>query len=57
MKGYVIRTEELEESPGPGLLLVDPKETEDKYPIPTAFHAYTSYLDMKLGYEARQIPK
>lgn len=54
MKGYVIRVEEIEKAPKERLLLVAPRETEEKYPIPTAFRAYTSCLEMKLGYEAGQ---
>jgi len=33
-------------------LLLDKNETERKYPIPSAFKAYTKYLKMKLGNEA-----
>ena len=54
MTGYVIRVEEEECSPAPGFSLIDPKETEAKYPIPTAFQAYTKYLDIKIGYEVHE---
>ena len=53
MKGYVIRVDELMPVNGEakGLLFVEPKETEEKYPIPSAFAAYTKYLNIKLGNE------
>ena len=54
MTGYVIRVEEEECSPAPDFFLIDPKETEAKYPIPTAFQAYTKYLDIKIGYEVHE---
>ena len=28
---------------------VEPAETEDKYPVPSAFAAYTGYLNIKQG--------
>lgn len=55
MRGYMIRVDELE--PGvPGeetadWLYIAPEETEQKYPIPKAFAAYTKYLSIKLGNE------
>lgn len=51
MTGYVIRVDELMpiEGKGQDLLFVEPKETEEKYPIPSAFAAYTKYLNIKLG--------
>ena len=30
---------------------------EEKYPIPTAFQAYTKYLDIKIGYEVHEKEK
>lgn len=50
MIGYVIRVDELEEQ-DEGLLFVDVRETEEKYPIPSAFGAYTKYMNMRLGNE------
>lgn len=53
MIGYSIRVDELREKSfdheKEHFLFVDPKETEDKYPIPSAFLAYTNYLNIKLG--------
>ncbi len=53
MKAYVIRVDELLPIKGEqqGLLFVEPKETEEKYPIPSAFLTYTKYLNIKLGNE------
>lgn len=53
MKGYVIKVDELMPVNGEeqGLLFVEPKETEEKYPIPSAFFAYTKYLNIRLGKE------
>lgn len=55
MKGYMIRVDELD--PGaPGdetkdWLYVEPAETEEKYPIPSAYAAYTRSLSIRLGKE------
>lgn len=56
MTGYVIRVDELEklyvhesEQTAEQLIFVTPKETEEKFPIPSAFAAYTKYMDIKLG--------
>lgn len=59
MKGYMVRVDELMPVGGEnkGLLFVEPKETEDKYPIPSAFAAYTKYLNIKLGNEKFQKEK
>ena len=53
MKGYAVRVDELMPVEGKeqGLLFVEPDETEEKYPIPSAFAAYTKYLNIKLGNE------
>lgn len=53
MKGYVIRVDELMPINGDeqGFIFVEPRETEEKYPIPSAFAAYTKYLNIKLGNE------
>lgn len=66
MKGYVIRVDELagrdmdvpsgetkvKRTAGrQDFLFVEPKETEEQYPIPSAFAAYTKYLNIKLGNE------
>ncbi len=55
MKGYMIRVDELapkaltEETSR--WLFIEPWETQEKYPVPTAFSAYTRYLNIKLGNE------
>lgn len=55
MKGYMIRVDELE-SGTPGAetkdwLYVEPTETEEKYPIPSAYAAYTKSLSIRLAKE------
>ena len=53
MKGYMVRVDELEPRLPQGAaadwLYIEPDETKDKYPIPSAFSAYTKYLSIKLG--------
>lgn len=53
MKGYLIRVDELEHNvPGQAVtdwIYIDPAETREKYPIPSAFGAYTGSLSIKLG--------
>lgn len=53
MKGYLVRVDELEPyEPGDGIedwIYIDPVETREKYPIPSAFEAYTKHLQMILG--------
>lgn len=53
MKGYMVRVDELEPRQPQGAaadwLYIEPDETKDKYPIPSAFSAYTKYLSIKLG--------
>lgn len=55
MAGYMIRVDELEHGcPGKDSrdwLFVEPRETEEKYPVPSAFSAYTRYLKIRLGKE------
>lgn len=50
MTGYVIRVDELEEN-GSGMLFVEAAESEERYPIPAAFGAYTKYMKIRLGNE------
>ncbi len=58
MKGYMVRVDELapkvltEETSD--WLFIEPWETQEKYPVPTAFSAYTGYLNIKLGNERYQ---
>lgn len=53
MKGYMVRVDELE--PGEprdetkDWIYIEPWQTKEKYPIPSAFAAYTKYLSIKLG--------
>ena len=53
MKGYMVSVEgtPAQESRGPAgdWIYIEPQQTEDKYPIPSAFGAYTKYLSIKLG--------
>lgn len=51
MKGYAVKVDELE-APDElilkeGLLFIDLEEAAVKYPIPSAYRAYTKYLNMK----------
>ncbi|MDD6812625.1 MAG: A/G-specific adenine glycosylase [Lachnospiraceae bacterium] len=53
MIGYVIRVDELErmkaKDSSADFVFVTPQETEQSYPIPSAYAAYTEYMDIKLG--------
>lgn len=50
MIGYSVLVDELEPMKRDGrLLFVKPEETEEKYPIPSAFAAYSRYLNIKTG--------
>ena len=51
MTGYVVLVEELENYFGKDMLFIEPKRTEEEYPIPAAFSAYTAYLQIRLGQE------
>ncbi len=55
MKGYTIKVDELAvpsaQQNEQGWLFVEAKETEEKYPIPSAFVTYTRYLNIKQGNE------
>lgn len=52
MKGYMIRVDELTRGEVPAdWLFVEPKETEESYPIPTAYAKYMKYLQVTVGYE------
>ena len=56
MKGYLIRVDELApRRSGPDSadwIYIEPGETKDKYPIPSAFAAYAKGLNMTLGIPA-----
>lgn len=51
MTGYAVSLEETEDMDRNGLLFIDAKETEEKYPIPAAFAAYARYMNIVLGQE------
>ncbi len=52
MKGYMIRVDELTRGETPKeWLFVEPKETEENYPIPSAYARYMKYLQVTVGYE------
>lgn len=59
MIGYMIRVDELEpkgNSPvTEGWLYVDPEETKEKYPIPSAYAAYMPYLNIVQGKESLEV--
>lgn len=49
MKGYLIRVASLEETSQSGWLFADTATVEEKYPLPSAFRAYTSFIHIRLG--------
>lgn len=51
MIGYEVRVAELEGEAKDGFLFVEPRKTEQEYPIPAAFTAYTDHLAIRLGQE------
>ena len=52
MTGYSVLVDELEPMRADRtLLFVRPKETEEKYPIPSAFAVYAGYLHIRTGKE------
>ncbi len=48
MTGYAIRVAALEEEKEQ-LLFVEPEDTKERYPIPSAFAAYTDYVNVLMG--------
>lgn len=58
MKGYMVRVDELDPGqPGEEVrdwLYIEPEETRDRYPIPSAFGAYAKYLRIRLGKERHE---
>lgn len=48
MTGYMIRVDELADH-GSEMLFVEAADSEERYPIPAAFGAYTKYMDIRLG--------
>ena len=52
MKGYMIRVDELTRGVTPKeWIFVEPKETEESFPIPSAYARYMKYLQVTVGYE------
>ena len=52
MTGYAVRVDELERtSQDNGLIFVDREEAEARYAIPSAYAAYTKYLQIRQGSE------
>ena len=51
MEGYAVQLDELAEQEAEGVIFLLPEEVEKNYPIPSAFEAYTKFLDIKLGPE------
>lgn len=50
MSGYMIQVDSLTREEA-DLLFVEVAESEEKYPIPSAFAAYTKYMNIRLGNE------
>lgn len=53
MRGYMIQVDSLTREEA-DLLFVETAESEEKYPIPSAFAAYTKYMNIRLGNEKYQ---
>lgn len=51
MIGYLVQVDELEKSCREEMLFVHPGRAEAQYPIPSAFEAYTRYLQIRIGSE------
>lgn len=52
MTGYVVKVDELEKKElFPDFFFVEKEQAEKKYAIPTAYHAYAKYLQIKIGNE------
>lgn len=52
MKGYMVRVDELNKGSVPKeWLFVEPWETKEHYPIPSAYAKYMKYLQITVGYE------
>lgn len=54
MKGYAVRIEAPEE--GGGMLFAEAADISKRYPVPSAFAAYTEYLNIPLGKKAVEEP-
>ncbi len=51
MTGYLVKVASLDSGEGDGLLFVDIRTAEEKYPVPAAFGAYARELQLRLGQE------
>ena len=56
MQGYMVLVEDrkakAQDMPSDQMLLfIEPERTEQEYPVPAAFAAYTKYLSIRLGQE------
>lgn len=51
MEGYAVQLDEFAVQEAEGMIFLQPEEVEKNYPIPSAFEAYTKFLDIKLGPE------
>ena len=49
MTGYLIQVDELEKNCLEPMIFLHPDEVQESYPIPAAFEAYISYLNIRLG--------
>lgn len=49
MIGYVVRVAALDREHEKDLLFAETADVEKQYPVPTAFHAYAEYMNMRLG--------
>ncbi|MCI9336663.1 MAG: A/G-specific adenine glycosylase [Lachnospiraceae bacterium] len=60
MKGYMVRVDDSSRQSGmTDWLYIEPEQTMEKYPIPSAYGAYTKYLSIKLGntrYQSDEAP-
>lgn len=55
MIGYAVLIENHTEEIKDEYLFIEPKDTEEKYPIPAAFEAYVSHLQIRLGQEKYRV--
>lgn len=55
MTGFAVKVAALEQAEQKNMIFVEIEEAEEKYAIPAAFHAYTSYMNMKLGQDSFSI--
>ena len=49
MQGFLVRVASLEQMPADDWIFTDAKTAMKKYPLPAAFRAYTSYVNIQLG--------